>query len=203
MRSSQRRLGRRLSNLLIRRARRTPALDCKTTSGDLPKYLPKKMHLMARWFLLVHLLASNRKSKNQSEVSLGKQLGRKVAERGGFEPPIQFYPYNGLANRRFRPLSHLSIQRTSDHRLYPLSGKQFLSSNFGGPHFQGAMFWLRNHCTASSRACRGGVWGSPNSLMALAGLKNILYFAIFTPAKGALGGLRVSLARPSSTTAAA
>jgi integrase len=29
-------------------------------------------------------------------------------ERGGFEPPIQFDPYSGLANRRFRPLSHLS-----------------------------------------------------------------------------------------------
>jgi hypothetical protein len=22
-----------------------------------------------------------------------------LAERGGFEPPIQFYPYNGLANQ--------------------------------------------------------------------------------------------------------
>src|SRR5213594_2107183 len=32
-----------------------------------------------------------------------------MAERGGFEPPIGFNPYNGLANRRFRPLSHLSI----------------------------------------------------------------------------------------------
>ncbi len=30
------------------------------------------------------------------------------AERGGFEPPIGFDTYNGLANRRFRPLSHLS-----------------------------------------------------------------------------------------------
>ena len=30
------------------------------------------------------------------------------AERGGFEPPIRFDTYNGLANRRFRPLSHLS-----------------------------------------------------------------------------------------------
>ena len=30
------------------------------------------------------------------------------AERGGFEPPIPFDRYNGLANRRFRPLSHLS-----------------------------------------------------------------------------------------------
>jgi hypothetical protein len=29
-------------------------------------------------------------------------------ERGGFEPPMGFDPHNGLANRRFRPLSHLS-----------------------------------------------------------------------------------------------
>ncbi len=33
----------------------------------------------------------------------------RVAERGGFEPPIPaFGQYNGLANRRFQPLSHLS-----------------------------------------------------------------------------------------------
>ena len=31
-----------------------------------------------------------------------------MAERGGFEPPVRFYPYNGLANRPFRPLRHLS-----------------------------------------------------------------------------------------------
>ena len=30
----------------------------------------------------------------------------KETVRGGFEPPVRFYPYNGLANRRFRPLSH-------------------------------------------------------------------------------------------------
>src|SRR5438874_2137315 len=29
-------------------------------------------------------------------------------ERTGFEPVIGFYPYTGLANRRYRPLSHLS-----------------------------------------------------------------------------------------------
>jgi hypothetical protein len=40
-----------------------------------------------------------------------------LAERGGFEPPVRFYPYNGLANRRFRPLSHLSKLPT--HRLPP------------------------------------------------------------------------------------
>ena len=31
-----------------------------------------------------------------------------MAERGGFEPPVQCYPYDGLANRSFRPLRHLS-----------------------------------------------------------------------------------------------
>jgi hypothetical protein len=30
------------------------------------------------------------------------------AERTGFEPAVGFDPYTGLANRRFRPLSHLS-----------------------------------------------------------------------------------------------
>ena len=35
-------------------------------------------------------------------------VAEKLAERGGFEPPVRFYSYNGLANRRFRPLSHLS-----------------------------------------------------------------------------------------------
>ena len=33
-----------------------------------------------------------------------------LAERGGFEPPVRFNPYNGLANRRIRPLCHLSNQ---------------------------------------------------------------------------------------------
>jgi hypothetical protein len=33
-----------------------------------------------------------------------------MAERGGFEPPVRFNPYNGLANRRIRPLCHLSIK---------------------------------------------------------------------------------------------
>ena len=32
-----------------------------------------------------------------------------MAEKGGFEPPVQCYLYNGLANRRLQPLGHLSI----------------------------------------------------------------------------------------------
>ncbi len=31
------------------------------------------------------------------------------AERGGFEPPKPVSQFNGLANRRYRPLSHLSL----------------------------------------------------------------------------------------------
>src|SRR3954463_5117082 len=39
---------------------------------------------------------------------LAASLVRDLAERGGFEPPVRFYPYNALAKRRYRPLSHLS-----------------------------------------------------------------------------------------------
>ena len=33
-----------------------------------------------------------------------------MAERRGFEPPISCYTYNGLANRRLRPLGHRSTR---------------------------------------------------------------------------------------------
>ena len=33
---------------------------------------------------------------------------RSLAERGGFEPPVQFNPYDSLANCWFQPLTHLS-----------------------------------------------------------------------------------------------
>jgi hypothetical protein len=33
---------------------------------------------------------------------------RFVAERGGFEPPVQNNPYDSLANYWFQPLTHLS-----------------------------------------------------------------------------------------------
>ncbi len=32
----------------------------------------------------------------------------RMAERAGFEPAVQYDPYDGLANRSFRPLRHLS-----------------------------------------------------------------------------------------------
>ena len=38
-----------------------------------------------------------------------------LAERGGFEPPVQVSLYDGLANRCFRPLSHLSGWGESSH----------------------------------------------------------------------------------------
>ena len=39
------------------------------------------------------------------------------AERGGFEPPVGLKPYTDLANRRIRPLCHLSDPR-ADGRNY-------------------------------------------------------------------------------------
>jgi hypothetical protein len=35
-------------------------------------------------------------------------------ERGGFEPPKPVSQFNGLANRRYRPLSHLSREKADD-----------------------------------------------------------------------------------------
>ena len=32
-----------------------------------------------------------------------------VAEREGFEPSARYYPYGGLANHWFKPLTHLSV----------------------------------------------------------------------------------------------
>lgn len=37
-----------------------------------------------------------------------RQQGLKLAVREGFEPSVQFNPYDGLANRSFRPLRHLT-----------------------------------------------------------------------------------------------
>ena len=39
----------------------------------------------------------------------------KMAEWRGFEPPIRYYPYNGLANRRLQPLGHHSVSSPSRH----------------------------------------------------------------------------------------
>jgi hypothetical protein len=36
-------------------------------------------------------------------------LQKCMAENGGFEPPIELSPYNGLANRRLQPLGQLSV----------------------------------------------------------------------------------------------
>ena len=38
---------------------------------------------------------------------------KELAERRGFEPPVDLSTYDGLANRCFRPLSHLSARRVS------------------------------------------------------------------------------------------
>ena len=42
-----------------------------------------------------------------------------MAETEGFEPSVQMYPYDGLANRWFQPLTHVSKARTSRVRVIP------------------------------------------------------------------------------------
>ena len=37
-----------------------------------------------------------------------EKRAKEMAERAGFEPAVEFDPYDGLANRSFRPLRHLS-----------------------------------------------------------------------------------------------
>jgi Phage integrase family len=57
----------------------------------------------------------NKASDDQSRLVAGLE-----AERGGFEPPKPVSQFNGLANRRYRPLSHLSRSATSSRsRLSP------------------------------------------------------------------------------------
>ena len=41
-------------------------------------------------------------------------IENRLAERGGFEPPVEVSPYDGLANRCFRPLSHLSVSNSPE-----------------------------------------------------------------------------------------
>ena len=54
------------------------------------------------------------------KLPLGLPLkAKKVAERGGFEPPVRYKPYNALAKRRFRPLSHLSVGGREVERTGP------------------------------------------------------------------------------------
>ena len=49
------------------------------------------------------------------------------AERGGFEPPVGLKPYTDLANRRIRPLCHLSDPRADGRNYTGLKTE----SNFG------------------------------------------------------------------------
>tara|TARA_B100001750_G_C14922503_1_gene310065 strand:- start:110 stop:274 length:165 start_codon:yes stop_codon:yes gene_type:complete len=47
----------------------------------------------------------------QSSLTKIDQAEQKMAERAGFEPAVGGYPYGGLANRWFQPLTHLSASQ--------------------------------------------------------------------------------------------
>ena len=55
--------------------------------------------------------ADKKRSQNKKGVRITGHLFSTfvaVAERGGFEPPVQLIPYVSLANWWFQPLTHLS-----------------------------------------------------------------------------------------------
>ena len=60
-----------------------------------------------------------------AEDSLLSAAESKLAERGGFEPPEGFNPFNGLANRCLKPLGHLSKSRGRSKRALPASARLF------------------------------------------------------------------------------
>jgi hypothetical protein len=51
---------------------------------------------------------SQRKKSAKMSYHFHRFLLKFMAETTGFEPVVVFNDYNGLANRRFQPLSHVS-----------------------------------------------------------------------------------------------
>ena len=90
--------------------------DCIIHKQTLAHHLPTGGDGTVR----IHVVAGGT-SGSDSEMSMGSEIpgneardgrvrtlaGRRT-ERGGFEPPKPVSQFNGLANRRYRPLSHLS-----------------------------------------------------------------------------------------------
>ena len=72
-----------------------------------------------------------------------------MAETRGFEPPIGFDPYNGLANRRLQPLGHVSGLGDLDSKkrledqfiLFKAWRRQCWGSSGGVPVRSGGGFW--------------------------------------------------------------
>ena len=78
-----------------------------------------------------------------------------MAERAGFEPAVEFDPYDGLANRSFRPLRHLSaltLELYSIIRfLQPEIPVFFIFFQFRPPFFIRIMPFSDNRFDFSSR----------------------------------------------------
>ena len=109
----------------------TPDEAAKSLLGDDPedsRPVPRDRRRLRRRqerhaLLVRHLRQANRvraathaqkgPARHRGEAVTGRHVDR--AERGGFEPPKPVSQFNGLANRRYRPLSHLS--RTEGRRL--------------------------------------------------------------------------------------
>lgn len=64
-------------------------------------------------------------------------MHKRLAERTGFEPAEGFDPFTDLANRRFRPLSHLSDASTRDSEpAAPANGRAITAPAIRETSFQ-------------------------------------------------------------------
>jgi hypothetical protein len=65
----------------------------------------------------VHMVAIDSVLENEMFDALSRLGTDAGTERGGFEPPKPVSQFNGLANRRYRPLSHLSCSGKLSARI--------------------------------------------------------------------------------------
>ena len=85
----------------------------KIWTCDLPDFISERDNKQKTFSLLKRLFKSGRQDSNlrppapKAGAMLLSLLG--LAEREGFEPSVQFNPYDDLANRSFRPLRHLTF----------------------------------------------------------------------------------------------
>jgi hypothetical protein len=88
-------------------------------------------------------------------IGFNKTNRVRLAERGGFEPPIRFNPYNGLANRRLQPLGHLSTS-FGNQTSFQTSGKQILRADGSNDALGRRIQWCHTAAQNELRRARSG-----------------------------------------------
>jgi hypothetical protein len=80
--------------------------------------------------LLLKLLLEDQTIGSFYDLIIETNSHLSFAERGGFEPPVQFNPYDSLANYWFQPLTHLSVELKKNANIRRLGLFQSPNANF-------------------------------------------------------------------------